>query len=287
MTLESLADRFWKKTNEVQPTVATVRGVHDYDDQLPAFDDEWVAGMSSAFRGILEDARAITEEGLDTQEKITRSLLIHQCVSRTHLVETPFLLASVDPFLGPHTRLLSETRQNTVQNIEQANALLDRYASVPAFLQSALSIHRKCADAGQAPAAASLNRVLSQLDGYLASNLDDDPFLVLDVPGDDTAWRERAEDLVTGTIRPAIEAYRNGLTEHIAPVARPDDRCGLTWMDGGDEIYAHLVEQYTQLSMPPQEIHDVGQRWATEINAGEWVDIGEKAFGVNSMEAVF
>lgn len=287
MTLESLADRFWKKTNQVQPTVATVRGVHDYDDQLPALDDEWVADMSSAFRGILEDARAIDEEGLDTQDKITRSLLIHQCVSRARLVETPFRLASVDPFLGPHTRLLSDTRQNTVQNIDQANALLERYASVPTFLESALAIHQRCAAAGQAPAAASLNRVLSQLDGYLASDLADDPFLALDVPGNENTWREQAEDLVKSTIRPAIEAYRNGLAEHIAPVTRPDDRCGLTWMEGGEEIYSQLLEQYTQLSMSPQEIHDIGQRWATEINAAEWVEIGEKAFGAKSMEAVF
>ncbi|MFP4074253.1 MAG: DUF885 domain-containing protein [Actinomycetota bacterium] len=287
MTLESLADRFWKKTNEVQPTVATVRGVHDYNDQLPALDDEWVADMSSAFRGILEEARTIDEESLDTQDKITRSLLIHQCVSRARLVETPFRLASVDPFLGPHTRLLSDTRQNTVQNIDQANALLKRYANVPSFLESALAVHRRCANAGQAPAAASVSRVLSQLDGYLASDLSDDPFLVLDVPGNATAWGKRARDLVTDTIRPAIEAYRNGLAEHIAPVARPDERCGLTWMDGGDEIYAQLVEQYTQLSTSPQEIHDIGKHWATEINAAEWVDIGEEAFGVNSMEAVF
>ena len=287
MTLESLADRFWKKTNQATPTVATVRGIHDYDDQLPALDDEWVADMSSAFRAILEEARAIDEEGLDTQAKITRSLLIHQCVSIARLVETPYRLASVDPFLGPHTRLLSDTRQNTVRSIDQANALLERYAKVPDFLESALTIHRGCADAGQAPAAASLNRVLSQLDGYLASDLTDDPFLSLDLPGDDTAWREQAEDLVKDTIRPAIEAYRNGLVQRIAPVARSDDRCGLTWMEGGEEIYSQLLEQYTQLSMSPREIHDIGQRWATEINAAEWVEIGEKAFGANTMEAVF
>ena len=287
MSLEALADRYWKKTNEATPTLATVRGVHDYDDRLPALDDEWVADMSSAFRGVLEDARAIDVEGLDTQARITRSLLIHQCVSMARLVETPFRLAPVDPFLGPHTRLLSDTRQNTVQNIEQANALLERYASVPDFLESALAIHRGCADAGQAPAAASLDRVLSQLDGYLASNLADDPFLSLDVPGDENGWRERAEGLVKNTIRPAIEVYRNGLAEQIAPVARPDDRCGLGWMVDGEEIYSHLLEQYTQLSMSPQEIHDTGQRWATEINAAEWVEVGDKAFGTNSMEAVF
>jgi hypothetical protein len=32
MTLENLADRYWDKSLEAQPTIATVRGIHDYDD---------------------------------------------------------------------------------------------------------------------------------------------------------------------------------------------------------------------------------------------------------------
>lgn len=287
MTLGSLADRYWDEANRTQPTLATVRGVHDHDDLLPTLDDDWVSNRSSVFGTLLEEAESLDARTMTTQERITRSLLIHQCRSMARLVETPFRLAPIDPFLGPHIRLLSETRQNTVKTSEQADALLGRYAKIPAFLDAALAIQRKCADAGQAPAAAVVTRVLSQLDGYLGSGLGDDPFLVLEVPGDGTAWREKAEVLVRETIRPAMERYRDGLTEHIVPTARPDHRCGLVWMEGGEEIYTHLVEQYTQVPTPPNEIHDIGQRWATEINAAEWVEIGNRAFGVDTLEATF
>ncbi|HEX6221664.1 MAG TPA: DUF885 domain-containing protein, partial [Acidimicrobiia bacterium] len=110
---------------------------------------------------------------------------------------------------------------------------------------------------------------------------------VLDVPGHGGAWREKAEKLVTETIRPAVAAYRDGLNEHIAPVARPDDRVGLVWIPEGEEIYSRLIQKYTQLQTPAQEVHDVGQEWATEINAEEWMAIGGAAFGVDSLEAVF
>lgn len=287
MTLQSLSDRYWKKANEARPTIATVTGVHDYDDQLPTLDEGWMAEMSSTFRGLLDEVEQLDEEGMSTQERITKSLLIHQCRSLAQLVETPFRLASIDPFLGQHSRLLSDTRQNTVKTVDQANALLERYSKVPAFLQSALDIHRRCAESGQTPAAASTARVMSQLDGYLESDLSDDPFLVLKIPGNDTAWREKAETLVKETIRPAMGAYRDGLAEHIVPVARPDDRCGLSWIAGGYEIYSQVVEQYTQLSSSPEEIHEIGQRWATEINAAEWAEIGQRAFGLGSLEEVF
>jgi uncharacterized protein (DUF885 family) len=285
MTLESLADRYWKKSLEAQPTIATVRGVHDYDDQLPTLDDDWIGGMVSTFRGLIADVESLHSES--TQDKVTQALLLHQCTSMLRILETPFRLASVDPLLGPHTRLLNDTRQNTVTERSQADALLGRYAAVPDFLGAALRMHRTAADNGQSPAQASVNRVLSQLDGYLSSSTDDDPFLALKVPGDSSDWREEAEDLVERTIRPAFADYRDGLKEHIAPLARPDDRCGLMWMDGGDEIYADLIEQYTQVPRTAEEIHEIGQQWATEINAAEWAETGERAFGLTALEDIF
>jgi len=287
MTLDALADRYWKKSLEADPTVATVRGFHEFDHLLPALDEPWVAEMSSAFRGIVDEAEALDTTGMTTQEKITRSLLVHQSLSLARRIESPFRRSPIDPFLGPHTRLLSDTRQNTVTDLTQANALLERYSRVPAFLETALETHRQSASARQTPALAPTIRVIDQLDGYLRSALDDDPFLILEVPGDDGAWLDGARSLVTGTIRPAIEAYRDGLAEHIVPIARPDDKCGLVWMTGGEEIYANLVEQYTQRPMSPQDIHDIGQRWATENNAAEWVEVGSRAFGATSLEAVF
>ena len=287
MELNSIADRYWDAVNALAPTIATVRGVHDHDDELAGFDDEWASEMSSRFRGILEDTHALDTSGLSTQEGITHSLLTHQCELVLSQVETPFLRASIDPYLGAHTRLLSDTRQNTVTDPAQADALLGRYEKVPRYLKEALTLQRANAEQGMTPAEASLKRVLSQLDGYLASSLSDDPFLALDVPGDRAAWRERATKLVTDTIRPAMEEYRQGLIAEIAPVARPDDRCGLSWIPGGEEIYASLIRRYVQLDTPAEGIHAIGQQWATEINAAEWVEIGARALGAETRQEVF
>jgi uncharacterized protein (DUF885 family) len=287
MTLVSLSDQFWSKINEFAPTIATVRGVHDYDEQLPSFDDDWLGDMASAFRGLVENVERLDTAAMPTQDRITRALLLHQARSALDQIETPFLLAPLDPFLGAHTRLLSDTRQNTVQNREQAMAILERYSKIPRFLEGALRVHRENAETGMTPAAAAATRVISQVDGYLASDITDDPFLMLAVPGNGIDWRERAETLVSDVIRPAFSAYRDGLVEHIAPWARPDDKCGLVWMPGGEEIYARLIAKYTQLDTTAHEIHDIGQTWATEINAAEWAEIGELAFGLSDIERVF
>ncbi len=287
MSLESLADRYWTTAMEAMPTIATVRGVHDFDDLLPGLDDGWAADMTSRLQTLIGETEGLPTEQLTTQDRITHSLLLHQCRSLLGQVESPFRRAAVDPFLGPHTRLLSDTRQNTVADMSQAEALLGRYEKIPAFLATALETHQASAAAGQTPALAATTRVLGQVEGYLASGLDDDPFLVLRLPESGSDWRDRAEKLVTDQIRPAFARYRDGLREHIAPVSRPDDRCGLVWMEGGEEMYAKLVDQYVQVPTTPGEIHQIGQHWATEVNAAEWVEIGRKAMGADTMEEVF
>ena len=287
MTLDSLTDRYWQTINRAAPTVATVRGIHDYDTELPRFDDGWLGEISAEFRDILTAAQELDEGENSTQQRITRSLLIHQATSILDTLETPFLLASVDPFTGPHTRLLSDTRQNTVTEANQADDLLERYSKVPGFLADALEVQRGSADRGMAPASAALKRVMSQLDGYLSSDLSDDPFLALVVPGDDSTWHQRATELVTETIRPAFETYRDGLAREVAPLARPDEKCGLTWIPGGDEMYGRLVSRYVQMEKTAQEIHDIGVIWATDTNAAEWSVIGQTAFGTSNLKSIF
>ena len=66
MSLESIADRYWKTLAEFSPTVATVRGVHDFDDQLRGFDDESLDVMASRFRALADEATALDTTGLAT-----------------------------------------------------------------------------------------------------------------------------------------------------------------------------------------------------------------------------
>lgn len=287
MTLTQLSESYWRRINQVLPTIATVRGVHDYDDRLPRWDDGWLSEQTDSLRNIATEAESLPVEGMSIQDQITRSLLIHQASTGLQQLETPFLRAPIDPYLGPHTRLLSDTRQNTVLDAAQADMLLARYRSIPDYLSGAMRAHRENSANGQTPASASVRRVIDQLDGYLASSLDDDPFLVLKVPGDDSEWRARAESLVTEIIRPAFDRYRDEMVTEIAPDARPDDKCGLVWIPGGEQIYSDLIARYTQLDASAQEIHDIGQEWATEINAREWVEIGHRALGEDNMDDLF
>ncbi len=289
MTLSILADRFWLTYSEYKPTIATTRGEHRFDDRLPLLTDDWLAEIGGAFSEIGAAAEAIDPAGLGLQDRITRDLLIHETGVWAEEIKDRFMVAAVDPYLGAHTRLLSDTQQNTVTQADQAEALLSRYGQVGNYLSGALALIRANAADGMTPPRAALDRVVGQLDGYLASSFDTDPFLKLQLPkdADQEGWRTRAETLVSDVIRPAFVAYRDGLVEHLTPVARPPEKSGLIWMTDGETIYGHLIHKYTQLPRTADEIHHVGMEWATEILAEEWVSIGAKALGLDTMDAIF
>lgn len=202
--LDALADRFWLAYSEYLPTIATVRGEHRFDDQLPTYTDDWLGRIAGEFDDIESHARAIDSSGLDMQNRINRDLLIQEAAVWANEIRDRFLVVAIDPYLGPHTRLLSDTQQNTVHDTGRAEALLERYSKVGAYLASALDLIRDNCAAGMTPPRASLKRVLGQLDGYLASSPDTDPFLklVLSDASDQAAWSERAGRLVEEVIKP-------------------------------------------------------------------------------------
>ncbi|MGH8873007.1 MAG: DUF885 domain-containing protein [Acidimicrobiia bacterium] len=288
-TLTDLADRFWLVYSEYKPTLATVRGEHRFDDQLPTYDDDWLGRVAGELGDIRSAAEAIDPHRLGLQDRVTRDLLIHETGVWADEIEDRFMVSAVDPFLGAHSRLLSDTQQNTVTDAGQGEALLSRYAKVGTHLTGALNLIRANCAEGMTPPRAALDRIIGQLDGYLASSLDTDPFLQLRIPegSDRQGWRERAERVVQEAIRPAFAEYRAGLVEHVAPQARPTDKSGLSWMTNGEAIYAHLVHKYTQLPRQPEDIHRVGLEWATHILPEEWSTIGERALGLTRMEEIF
>ena len=288
MSLSNLADHYWLTYSEYKPTIATVRGEHRFDDQLPLFDDDWLGHISEELRIINSSATAIDPTTLHFQDRITRDLLIHETGVWGSEIEDRFMVAAVDPYLGPHTRLLSDTMQNTVTDPGQAEALLARYAKVGTHLASALAMIRANAAEGMTPPRAALDRVIEQLDGYLASSFDSDPFLQLDLPEAHAAgWKDRAERLVRDVVKPAFAHYRDGLIEHVAPLARPPEKSGLVWMSNGEELYGHLIHKYTQLPRTAEEIHQVGLEWATEVLVEQWQGIGEKALGLSTIDEIF
>ena len=286
--IERLSTRFWDLYLEASPSIATLLGDHRFDHELEELSQEFFDESVEKLHGVISEAEALDTSAFDRQERITQAMLISEASNALTLLDTRVMVASPDPLISPAGGLLMYAGQTAAQDATQAGALYERYRLVPRLLAQALDVHKAEVAAGRTPIAANIQRVLSQVDDYLSSPIETDPFANLAGPdgwnGLDK-WREDMASLTNNDIRPAYSTYREGVEALLAD-ARDEDHSGLCHIAGGDEIYAKLIELFTTLPYTAQELHDIGQSQATGIHADEFREIGQRVFGTSDLAAI-
>jgi uncharacterized protein (DUF885 family) len=143
---------------------------------------------------------------------------------------------------------------------------------------------------GRTPARINVERSINQVEGYLTSPVDRDPFATLAGPDDWEgldAWRAELTDIVRDEVRPAFARYRDVLRDELLPPSRPDDRAGLLHLDEGPDLYQALIELHTGLPLTPDELHAIGLAEVTESLPAELAEVGGREFGTSDLPEIF
>lgn len=245
-------------------------------------DDERTAAVVD---GILQRAKAL--EPADPQERLTRDVVVDQ--AQKHLDSTAIRgieFTVTDLFVAPAAQLLTSLPMLTLTNAEQARSYLERLRAIPAHLQSALDRHRAGVAAGRVPVRHLVDAAVAHLDRHLAAPASD-PLLRPEPPpelaAEFTAERER---VLADVVRPALQRYRDGLHTEIAPHGRPPERCGLSWLPGGDADYATLARIHTTTTRTPDELHATGLDIIAKL-ADEYAEVGGRVFGTSELAEIF
>ncbi|MBA2530431.1 MAG: DUF885 domain-containing protein, partial [Euzebyales bacterium] len=174
---------------------------------------------------------------------------------------------------------------------DHASALVARYHAVGTYLAQAADRLRAGVAKDRTPPAHAVDQTVRQIDEYLASPLDGDPFLAPSAPPDmegaaAAAWREALRDAVLDTVRPAYQAFRECLADEVAPAARPSARSGVSWLPDGEAVYARAIFTGTSLRLSPDELHTAGLD-AVEALGEEYRDIGGAALGTRDLAEIY
>jgi uncharacterized protein (DUF885 family) len=167
---------------------------------------------------------------------------------------------------------------------------VQRLRAMGTMLDQAADRYRAGLGAGRTPARTCIDRSINQIDGYLDSPLDQDPFASLAGPEDwdgEAAWRAELAQTVTDELRPAFARYRTVLADELAPVARSDEQPGLCWLEEGADLYRQLIRLHTGLDLTPEELHQIGLQEATEELPAQYRVLGRRAFGTDDLAAIF
>lgn len=288
--LRDLTDRYWEARLEASPLFATFLGDHRYDDRVDDLSAEAEQAQRTTWLGFLAEAEAIDEADLDETDAVTRRLLVEELGDAISGIDARLIELTSDQMQGIHAELLTMAGQLRAAEPEHAAMAVARVRAMGTMLDQAAERYRAGLAAGRTPARTCIDRSINQVDGYLSSPLDTDPFVHLAGPADwagEPAWRAELRAAVEDGLRPAFARYRAVLADELAPAARPDERPGLCWIDGGDDLYRQLIRLHTGLDLDPQELHDIGMEEVTEDLPPRYRVLGRRALGTDDLTKIF
>jgi len=289
--LAALAARYWDLLMEGSPTSATLLGDHRFDDQMEDLSREHEDAYIERLESMAVEAEAVDPAGLDSTEAITRALLAFDARAEADALRSHRAEFLVDPMIGPHMDLVNFVPQMTPVTAEHAHAYVVKASRVgTTFDQAVERLHQGVAT-GRTPPRVAVDKVLAQIDAYLASPVENDPFLRMQPPADmDEArvaeWRQAMQEQVERVVRPALARYRAAVADDVRPVSRPPEKSGVCWLPDGADVYRRAIHQLTSLDLHPAEIHQIGLDGIAALG-DEYRELGGRVLGTTDLPEIY
>ena len=288
--LRSIADEYWEARMETSPLLASFFGDHRFDDRADDVSAEADQAVRVRWADLRERARALNDDALDDTDRVSRALLVGELDDAIRAIDLRLIELSSDQMQGVHADLLITAGQLSAPAPEHAAMAVTRIGEVARLLDQAAQRYREGLAAGRTPARINVARSLNQIEGYLASSIESDPFVNVAGPDEwdgEPGWRAELADAVRSTLRPAFRRHADVFARELEPAARPDDRAGLVHLPDGEEIYQALIQANIGLPLSADELHEIGLAEATGSLRAEFAEVGERAFGTADVSVIF
>jgi len=290
--IRQLGDEYYEEFLKRSPTMALMLGDHRFDDQMEDLSREQEDETISQLRSFASRAEAIDPTVLTLQDRLSRDVLIFEATSTADLMETRQAEMDANPAMSVHVLLPTAAAQFPIMEPEHAEALVVKYGKMGTAMHQWADRLRQGVEAGRTPPRLMAEKVVAQLEAYLASPIDTDPLVAAVGPPSafdsaaTSAWREQLADQVRGSIKPGFEELRRALIEDVLPVARGEDQVGIKWTPGGDDAYQAAIYSYTSLDLAAEEIHQIGLDTIATLE-DEYRELGSEVFGTSDLSEIY
>ena len=289
--LVDLSNDFFQNSLDTSPTSAIMRGHKAYFDKIEELTEEQFASDGKNVDDYMKRLGEIEFNSLSNRERVTYGMLEFALGSnRDSLLDRGWeFSAGVAGFTG---FLIDYNQQMFIPDMESADLLLKRLELYKRLFNQIASVQKTGLDNSRVATERNLLRTIDQLENYLETTLDDDPLLLVNFSpnisdGDVSNWKEKAKVIIESNIRPSVLSYLEQLrTEHL-PKGRSDDKSGIMWIEGGEEVYLRSLRKYTgHKDTTVKEVHEIGMSEIERLKK-EFFEVGKNVFSeVNSPEDV-
>ena len=254
--IDALAERFWESFLELNPIAATINGDVRYDHRLP---DPGPVGRAQARRVAEETrtaARAIPEEGLSVEDRITRDMLI--VVGDMFIEEDDQRLDEllvVDQMGGPQTLMPQLCQFQTADDADRLDRFMSRLHEYPTYMAANRALLDEALASGLTAPRIVAERTIAQLERMLAIPVDE-AIIAQTVKCATDEDREKIRAVVRDEIYPADAAFLEALKGRYLAATR--DEPGIWSAPNGEALYRTQIRHWTTLDLDPEDVHQIG-----------------------------
>lgn len=267
------------------PFAATTFGLPGHDAEVPDVSAEARSELAGRMTAIRDRVVALAPDALDDTDRTSRALLAHDTQAVINSVEARETEWQLGGLVGPAYAVLGAVPKVALTDQEKAADYAERCARLASYVDDSTHALRRGLRDGLVASRRVIQSTITTLDGYLSAAVGADPLLIPLAEVENPQVRARVEVAVTEGVRPAMARLRNALRDELTLAARPDEKCGVMHLPGGDEIYRRLVEQHTTTQRTPQDLHETGLRMAEQLRA-EFAELGGRVLGTSDFAEV-
>lgn len=289
--LVNLSNDFFQNSLDASPTSAIMRGHKAYFDKIEELTEEQFEIDSKNVDDYLKRLREIELTSLSNRERVTYGMLEFALGSnKDSLLDKGWeFSAGVAGFTG---FLIDYNQQMFIPDMESADLLLKRLELYKRLFNQIAYVQKTGLENNRVATERNLLRTIDQLENYLDTTLENDPLLLVNFSpdisdGDISNWKEKAKVIIESNIRPSVLSYLEQLrTEHL-PMGRSDDKSGIMWIEGGEDVYLRSLRKYTgHKDTTVKEVHEIGMTEIVRLKK-EFFEVGKNVFSeVDSPEDV-
>jgi uncharacterized protein (DUF885 family) len=184
---------------------------------------------------------------------------------------------------GWHSGYQQIAQRQPVGTAELREQSLARWSKLPAYIDQEIQNLKRGLELGYSAPKTVVQRVLDQVDGLLALELESSPFYSPALRDSDPGFADATRTLVVEGINPAFRRYRDFLEASYMEQARSE--LSVTANPDGLACYEASLRAYTTLDRSGKQVYELGQA-TVAANKAEVIELGRTAYGLEDFTAI-
>ena len=284
-TVTAIADRYYAFALTTTPELAYFSGVeierHDgFTDNNPAAREAAQVEIDTLL-GDLETIDASTLAG--QTEWITHAYLLQQLRSSVALRVCRTEIWNVNQMDGWHLGYAQIAQLQPVGTPELREQSKARWSKLATFIDQEIENLERGLDLAYSAPKTVVQRVIDQVDGLLALEVEQSPFYSPATRDNDEAFALATRAIVEEQIHPALQRYRDFLSGPYISNARSE--LSITGNPDGLACYQASLQSYTTLARSGRDVYELGELTVAG-NKAKVEELGKAAYGLDDFKSV-